>query len=217
MLINLTIYFTASLVDSKTTKFDVFVSYNSRDFEWVHKKLLSFLDNHGVKYCIHSRDFEVGKTVVANMIDSVYTSKQVIAVISRNYMASSFCREELSIAVGKIQQENNNSLFVIRIDDINCKALPKLLRKKTFLDYNDEEARKAWKQRLLDHMTPNYSELSHTTNTTKIMNDLNSRLSRKHIDTDSQTDKQRQTDKETDMQIKKQTDRQIQTERQTNR
>lgn len=149
---NVPFYFAAFPVDGETIKFDVFVSYSTLDLDWVQEKLLSFFDSYGVSYCIHSRDFEVGKTVVDNMIDCVYTSKLVIAVMSENYMASSFCREELSIAESKIKQENNNSLILIRIDDISFKKIPKLFRKKTFLDYNDEEGEKVWEQRLLTHL-----------------------------------------------------------------
>lgn len=139
-------------LNDRTLKFDVFVSYNSQDYDWVEDKLLSLFDIHGVRYCIHSRDFEVGKPVVENMVDCVYTSQQVVAVISKNYMASSFCQEELHIAECKSKHENSCSLVAIRIDDINCKKLPKQLRKKTFLDYNDEQEKEVWEARLLSHL-----------------------------------------------------------------
>ena len=146
-------YFTAFVpLHEKTLKFDVFVSYNSRDLDWVQDKLLPLLDDNGVRYCVHSRDFEVGKSVVENMVDCVYSSQQVVAILSNNYMASSFCKEELHIAEGKSKHENKCSLVVIRIDDIDCKKLPKQLRKKTFLDYNDEQEKEVWEERLLAHL-----------------------------------------------------------------
>ena len=130
----------------------MFVSYNSRDYDWVQDKLLPLLEEHGVTYCIHSRDFEVGRPVLENMIDSVYRSKQMVAVLSKNYMSSSFCKEELSIASFKSENAREQSLIGIRIDDITKAKLPKDFRKKTFLDYNDREEQKVWDKRLIKHL-----------------------------------------------------------------
>lgn len=90
--------------------------------------------------------------MITNMIDSVYTSKHVVAILSHNYMSSSFCQEELSIASCKSKKEKEPSLIVIRIDNICRKRIPKILRKKTFLDYIDKEEQKTWEKRLIKHL-----------------------------------------------------------------
>lgn len=93
--------------------------------------------------------------MVTNMIDSVYKSKHIVAVLSENYMSSSFCREELSIALFKCDKEKQPSLVAIRIDKLCWARIPKNLRNKTFLDYNEKEERKNWEKRLIKHLKLN--------------------------------------------------------------
>ena len=134
------------------SKYDVFVSYCGRDFSWVQDNLLPLLDTYQLKYCIHTRDFEVGKPILHNMADSVFGSRVTVAVISSSYMTSKFCQEELSMAVCKSMAANRPSLLAIRIDSVSRKKLPKNLRRTTFLDYIDSTEQQTWDRRLIKHL-----------------------------------------------------------------
>ena len=117
--------------------YDVFVTYSNRDRHWVTEKLMPLLEKQRMKCCIHSRDFELGRALVDNMAESVYSSRKVLAVLSRNYMDSRFCREELDMALHRSKVGHDCSLMVIRIDGIQKRKLPKALRDKMFLDFQD--------------------------------------------------------------------------------
>ena len=132
--------------------YDVFVSYSTKDLNWVRDKLIPVLEKYYFKYCIHSRDFELGKAIIDNMADSVYGSRKVLAVVSRNYLSSKFCRGELDMAIYRNIEKEDSSLIVIRLDGINTKDFPKALRSKTFLDYFDNREREHWTERLLKHL-----------------------------------------------------------------
>ena len=130
-------------------QYDVFISFSTLDYNWVRDNLTPVLERKRINYCIHSRDFIVGKTIIENIADSVYNSRKVLAVISRNYLASNFCREELEIALYRCTEMADSSLLLIRLDGVDKKNLPKTLRRRTFLDYSSTSERMDWEGRLL--------------------------------------------------------------------
>ena len=130
-------------------QYDVFISFSTLDYNWVRDNLTPVLERKRINYCIHSRDFIVGKTIIENIADSVYNSRKVLAVISRNYLASNFCREELEIALYRSTEMADSSLLLIRLDGVDKKNLPKTLRRRTFLDYSSTSERMDWEGRLL--------------------------------------------------------------------
>jgi len=135
-------------------RYDVFVTFSNQDLNWVKKELIPLVEKHKLNYCVHDRDFEVGKPVVDNMAQSVYTSRKVLAVMSQNYMSSKFCRGELEMALYRSTEMGDSSVIVMRIDGVDRNKLPKALRNRTFLDYNDYTERKNWEARLIKHLKP---------------------------------------------------------------
>ncbi|KAM7434301.1 hypothetical protein ABFA07_015580 [Porites harrisoni] len=129
--------------------YDVFVTFSSKDRQWVSTKLTPLLESHRLKYCIHSRDFELGRALVDNMAESVYSSRKVLAVLSKNYLESKFCRGELEMALYRSKVGRDGSLLVVTIDGIKKNKLPKALRESTFVDYHSDTGRSSWEKKLL--------------------------------------------------------------------
>ena len=151
-------------MDENDLKYDVFVTYSRKDFPWVDRELLRLLRENQVKYCVDHKDFELGKAVVENIIDSVYQSRKVLAVWSGSYASSKYCKQELDYAIQRSFQNSDCSVIVITLDKTDPKQLPKPLRAKTFLDYSDSVERQGWEKRLIKHLKgPNYKKNSITT------------------------------------------------------
>ena len=132
-------------------RWDVFVSYSSKDFDWV-KELRDTLEKppFNLTVCSHQRDWEVGRTILDNMYESIYCSNKTLLVVSKSYLESSFCIEELNIAIGcEIQKLLKDKVIVIKLDDVSLKKLPKTLRQKSYLDFSNDEQRKHYKTKLL--------------------------------------------------------------------
>ena len=127
----------------------LFISYSSKDFGWVTENLISILEKHSIDYSIHSRDFEIGKPIVQNMADSVYGSRQVLIVLSENYLASNFCREELHMAVQRGLDGGDSSLIFVMIKNLKKKKLPAALRKKRLLDFDKYKKKQDWEEKML--------------------------------------------------------------------
>lgn len=137
---------------TKDFQYDVFLSFSTLDYNWVRDNLTPVLDRKRINYCIHSRDFIVGKAIIENIADSVYNSRKVLAIISHNYLSSNFCREELEIALYRCTEMADSSLLLIRVDHVDKHRLPKTLRRRTFLDYANALERMDWERRLLKHI-----------------------------------------------------------------
>ena len=132
---------------------DLFISYSSKDYDWVKESLLSLLDQNDIKYIIHSRDFVPGKAFIDNMADSVYNCRKVILIMTANYLSSGFCKDEMRMAMHRETSKDDASLIVVRIDNsIKTADIPKGLRHRTFIDVTSQEEVATWQRRILDHV-----------------------------------------------------------------
>ena len=83
------------------------------------------------------------------MADSVYGSRQVLIVLSENYLASNFCREELHMAVQREADAHDSSLILVMINKLKKKQLPAPLRKKRLLDFDKHKKKEDWEEKML--------------------------------------------------------------------
>ncbi|XP_068756331.1 uncharacterized protein [Montipora capricornis] len=129
----------------------LFISYSSKDFSWVTENLISLLEKHSIPYRIHIRDFELGRPIVQNMAESVYNSRQVLVVLSNNYLASNFCREELHMALQRGVDTGDSTLVLVKIDNkLKKKQLPLALRAKNLLDFEKYKEKQDWEKKILN-------------------------------------------------------------------
>jgi len=127
----------------------LFISHSSKDHGWITENLISIIEKHSIAYSIHNRDFELGKPIVENMADSVYGSRQVLIVLSENYLANNFCREELHMAVQRELDAHDSSLILVMINKLKKKQLPSALREKRVLDFNKHKKKQDWEENML--------------------------------------------------------------------
>ncbi|KAM9308470.1 uncharacterized protein PAF06_012678 [Gastrophryne carolinensis] len=128
--------------------FDVFVSYNKHDQLWVFQELLPNLELNGppfFKVCIHDRDFEIGRDILDNISESICKSRWTVCVISHNFLQSNWCSLEMRMAIYRLLDESKDSLILIFIEKITREELQyhhrltKLMNKKTYLDWPEDE------------------------------------------------------------------------------
>ncbi|KAM9316866.1 toll-like receptor 12 [Gastrophryne carolinensis] len=129
-------------------QYDVFVSYNKHNEPWVAEQLLPKLELNGppfFKVCIHNRDFEIGKAIVDNIMDSIYNSRWTVCVITHSYLHSNWCSLEMRMAMYRLLAESKDSLVLIFLDKLSREELQhyhrltKLLDKKTYLQWPDDD------------------------------------------------------------------------------
>ncbi|KAB5587122.1 hypothetical protein PHYPO_G00009290 [Pangasianodon hypophthalmus] len=129
-------------------KYDAFVSFSSRDEAWVLGELAPRLEEQGqprLRLCLHSRDFEVGKGIVDNIAESIYSSRRTVCVLSRQYLRSDWCSLEMRVATHRLLEEQKHRLILIFLEHISpfelntFHRLAKLVKSRTYLDWPQEE------------------------------------------------------------------------------
>ncbi|XP_015778266.1 PREDICTED: uncharacterized protein LOC107356138 [Acropora digitifera] len=140
-----------SSTSSSSFKFDAFIIYSTTDETWVKKKLLSILEKkHNIKCCIHYRDFLPGVPFVENMAKSVYNSRKTIAVVSKSFLSSNYCNHELNIALHRLVERADNSIIVIKLDDVEDSKLPIELQFRSYIDFTKATDKKTWEYKLVN-------------------------------------------------------------------
>ncbi|XP_072306556.1 uncharacterized protein [Eucyclogobius newberryi] len=146
----------AFLYDSKKRRqgcphvYDAFVSYNVHDEEWVYEELVPELeDRQGWKLCLHHRDFQLGKPIIENITDAIYSSRKTLCVISRHYLQSEWCSREIQLASFRLFDEKKDVLILLFLEELSSNQLSpfyrirKLVRSRTYLSWNQALRNKA--------------------------------------------------------------------------
>ncbi|KAI2660651.1 Toll-like receptor 13 [Labeo rohita] len=146
-------------------RYDVFVSYSSKDEHWVIEELLPNLERRGppfLRLCLHSRDFQLGQDIVENITDSIYASRRTLCLISRNYLGSNWCSLEMQLATYRLQVEHRDILIMLFLEVIPSRLLSshhrlaRLVKTRTYLDWpQDPEMHEAFWDRLWCKLSSN--------------------------------------------------------------
>ncbi|MCL2592533.1 MAG: toll/interleukin-1 receptor domain-containing protein, partial [Defluviitaleaceae bacterium] len=123
-------------------KRDFFVSYNKADRQWA-KWIASVLEQNGYTCYIQAWDFRKGGNFVLDMQNALINSKQVIAVLSKDFLSSPYCQAEWAAAFTKDPNSEKRLFIPVRISNIKPEGLFSAI---SYIDLfrvnNEEEAEK---------------------------------------------------------------------------
>ncbi|NWY17782.1 TLR4 protein, partial [Aphelocoma coerulescens] len=137
--------------------YDAFVIHSSKDEEWVIKELVEPLEGGTPPFhlCLYHRDFLPGVPIVTNIIQEGFlSSRNVIAVISTDFLESKWCSFEFDIAQSWQLVEGKTGIIMIVLEDVNKAllrqrlGLSRYLKRNTYLEWKDKEISKHifWRQ-----------------------------------------------------------------------
>ncbi|CAO1320875.1 unnamed protein product [Diamesa tonsa] len=147
----------SNAVDSKDNFiYDVFVSYSNQDRDWVLEEFLTNIEKRSViNLCLHERDFQVGLSILENIISCMDQSRCLLLVISESFLSSNWCNFEMHLAQHRLIETRRENLILILLEEIPKKKLvPKtlqfLMRTKTYIVWpksdKDEHRKIFWKR-----------------------------------------------------------------------
>ena len=132
-------------------EYDAFVIFSSKDSDWVVNTLIPTLEKkHGLKCCIHYRNFTPGVLFRDNVVDSVYKCRKTLAIVSTHFFDSNYCGSELDFALHRLMEKRDDSLVVIKLDEVDKRKLPIELQERSYIDYSKSVEKEAWEEKLVD-------------------------------------------------------------------
>lgn len=82
-----------------TFTYDVFVSYCESNRDWILGEFLPNMDQcSDIKVCLHERDFQVGLSILENIIHCMDASRYLLLVVSQSFLLSQWCQFEMHLA-----------------------------------------------------------------------------------------------------------------------
>nr|XP_037274611.1 protein toll-like [Rhipicephalus microplus] len=132
--------------------FDVFISFSSKDQDFIHDNILPIMDTHGFAYCTYERNFKGGFLLQDIIHDAVACSRRTLLVLTQNFVESEWCRWEFRVAHRRALQDKVNRLIVVLVDECASGSLDEDLRAyvrvTNYLRWNEKNLR----ERLLASM-----------------------------------------------------------------
>nr|UHH89844.1 TLR4 [Eudyptula minor minor]UHH89845.1 TLR4 [Eudyptula albosignata] len=137
--------------------YDAFVIHSSKDQDWVMKELVEPLERGTPPFqlCLYYRDFLPGVPIVTNIIEEGFlSSRNVIAVISTDFLESKWCSFEFDIAQSWQLIEGKAGIIMIVLEEVNKTllrqrlGLSRYLRRNTYLEWKNKEINRHifWRQ-----------------------------------------------------------------------
>ncbi|NXN99948.1 TLR4 protein, partial [Rhinopomastus cyanomelas] len=137
--------------------YDAFVIHSSKDQEWVMRELVEPLEGGRPRFrlCLYHRDFLPGVPIVTNIIEEGFlSSRNVIAVISTDFLESKWCSFEFDIAQSWQLVEGKSGIIMIVLEEVNKDllrqrlGLSRYLRRNTYLEWKNTEISRhiLWRQ-----------------------------------------------------------------------
>ncbi|MDA2615464.1 toll/interleukin-1 receptor domain-containing protein [Bacillus cereus] len=121
-----------------TEIYDFFISYNSKDkdvAEWISY----ILEEAGHKVFVQAWDFAAGNNFVLEMQRGASESKHTLALLSENYIESSYTQPEWAAAFVEDPTGEMRKLIPVRISDVPLKGLLPSIVYTDLVGINDED------------------------------------------------------------------------------
>ncbi|XP_071944931.1 toll-like receptor 2 [Antedon mediterranea] len=128
-------------VDGVQIRYDAFVSYNSKDQDWVLKSALPMLEGpeFGFSLCVDFRDFVVGDAIADNISNAIKYSRKMLIVVTKNFAKSEWCYFEMEMARTRMFDNHEDIFVVVILESVPSRNMPtllqKILRKKTYIEW----------------------------------------------------------------------------------
>ncbi|GAB0087004.1 Toll-like receptor [Sergentomyia squamirostris] len=121
-----------------TFMYDVFVSFCDENRAWVLEELLPNIESRReISVCMHERDFQVGVSILENIISCMDRSRCLLLVISQSFLLSQWCQFEMHLAQHRLLETCREQLVLILLEDVPKRKRPKtlqfLMRTKTYI------------------------------------------------------------------------------------
>lgn len=121
-------------------EYDVFISYSSKDADWVRNTLLPRLENANLNVCIDKDDFPIGQVFTKTIEKAVEQSRYVLIIMTSDYFQSKWTQYEVSLILTGDPMGENQKIVPLLLKP--CE-MPLSVRRYTYGDFQNPDE-KAW-------------------------------------------------------------------------
>ncbi|KAL4240824.1 Toll-like receptor 7 [Mactra antiquata] len=125
--------------------YDVFVSYANEDGNFIRNKIYPWLQQKELRVCLHEKNFIPGKNIADNILDAISNSQITLAILSNDYLSSTWCTYEFNMARMEsiYDRDGSTCLSVVLLEDVQTSKMTNemlhWLRRNTYLEYTTDE------------------------------------------------------------------------------
>ncbi|XP_068918710.1 toll-like receptor 5 isoform X2 [Petaurus breviceps papuanus] len=99
-------------------KYDAYLCFSNKDFEWVQNALLNHLDSrynaeNRFNLCFEERDFLPGEDHISNIQDAVWSSRKTICIVTRHFLKDGWCIEAFNFAQSRYFSDLKDVLIMV--------------------------------------------------------------------------------------------------------
>ncbi|XP_044529296.1 toll-like receptor 5 [Gracilinanus agilis] len=99
-------------------KYDAYLCFSNKDFEWVQNTFLSHLDSqysseNRFNLCFEERDFLPGEDHINNIRDAICNSKKTICIVTRHFLKDGWCIEAFNFAQSRYFSDLKDVLIMV--------------------------------------------------------------------------------------------------------
>ncbi|XP_062591751.1 toll-like receptor 4 [Saccostrea cucullata] len=123
-------------------EYDAFISYAEQDRGFVYKQMKKMEEN-GLRFCIHDRDFIPGKDIAENITNTIHNSRRIVCVMTSHFLKSYWCMFELNMARMEsiYSRGGENMLLLVLLENHIVGEMPlsllHVIENKSYLEYPD--------------------------------------------------------------------------------
>ncbi|XP_074846016.1 toll-like receptor 5 [Carettochelys insculpta] len=117
-------------IDTNAYKYDAYICYSKRDFEWVQNSLLKYLDSqysekNRFALCFEERDFLPGEDHITNIRDAIWNSRKTICIVTRHFLKDGWCVEAFNFAQSRYFCDLKDVLIMVVVGSLSEYQLKK--------------------------------------------------------------------------------------------
>ena len=156
------------------------------DSEFVNNILIPTLESYNFKVCVHWRDFLPGRVFAESIVESVYNSFKIIAVVSNNFISSNGAHFEIQHTIKRLMDNRDDCLIVIKFDEEGVDRLPDTILDRSYIDFTNPQDKSTWESRLVDILRKGIIEEDEIVRDTANANNNNNKRTSQSSSTDNE-------------------------------
>ncbi|KAM9316873.1 toll-like receptor 5 [Gastrophryne carolinensis] len=116
--------------EPKMYKYDAYLCYNQKDFQWVENVFLKNLDSeycerNPFSVCFEERNFIPGEDHIVNIRDAIWNSKKTICIVTNQFLKDGWCVEAFNYAQSRYFTDLKDVLIMVVVGSISEYQLKK--------------------------------------------------------------------------------------------